>query len=157
MATPIMRSRQQTASATAIEAATPGRRRSVLRLLSAESSEEIYPVLLEEILALGFPRALIASADFESAVLRPVAVLNCPRAFQERFQQPLWADNPIVKALHSRQVAVLPLARGRKLLVHPTFYAGTRPCWEAEREHRSDCLLVLNSAGDRKLNLNDQV
>ncbi len=157
MATPIMRSRQQIASATALEAATPGRRRSVLRLLSAESSEEIYPVLLEEILALGFPRALIASADFESAVLRPVAVLNCPRSFQEKFQQPLWADNPIVKSLHTHEPAVLTLARNRKLFVHPIYYAGTRPCWEAEREHRSDCLLVLNSSGDRRLNLNEQV
>ena len=35
------------------------RRRSALRLLGAERSEEIFPVLVEEIVALGYPRALI--------------------------------------------------------------------------------------------------
>src|ERR1700739_3758180 len=42
------------------------RRQSTLRLLGAERSEEIYPVLLEEIVALGFRRTLIAVVDFES-------------------------------------------------------------------------------------------
>ena len=96
-------------AASPLEPVTPGRKRSVLRLLSAESSEEIYPVLLEEILALGFPRALIASADYETATLRPIAALNCACSLQERFQLPLWADHPIIQALHSRQPALLPM------------------------------------------------
>jgi PAS domain S-box-containing protein len=174
MATPIMRAHQETAqlsperaketfaggaASSSLEPVTSGRRRSVSRLLIAENSEEIYPVLLEEILALGFTRALIASADFETATLRPIAALNCPRTMQERFRLPLWADHPVIQTLHSRQPAIVSLSRnnsGRKFYVHPMMFASSRPCWEAQREHRSDCLLVLNQTGGRRLNLNEQ-
>ena len=46
-------------------------RRSRLRLLGIERSEEIYPVLLEEIVALGHPRALITQVNFETSEISP--------------------------------------------------------------------------------------
>ena len=42
-------------------------RRSALRLLDIERTDEIFPVLLEEIVALGHPRALIAKVNFETS------------------------------------------------------------------------------------------
>ena len=44
---------------------------SALRLLSAERSEEIFPILLEEVVKLGFPRALVLEVDFDDGVVRP--------------------------------------------------------------------------------------
>jgi len=43
---------------------------AALRLLSAERSEEIFPILLEEVVKIGFPRALVLEVDFESGELR---------------------------------------------------------------------------------------
>ena len=42
------------------------RTHAALRLMCAERSEEIFPSLLDEIIGLGFPRALIAEVDFDS-------------------------------------------------------------------------------------------
>ena len=47
------------------------RSRAALRLLSAERTDEIFPVLLEEIVALGFPRAAALTVDFESGEVAP--------------------------------------------------------------------------------------
>ena len=52
-----------------------------LRLLSAERSEEIFPILLEEIVDLGFVRALVLSVDFETGDIEPAAALKCSKTF----------------------------------------------------------------------------
>ncbi|HEY1271970.1 MAG TPA: hypothetical protein VGF08_08295, partial [Terriglobales bacterium] len=49
------------------------RRPAVLRLLQAERSEEIFPLLLEEIIALGNPRALVVDVNFDSGEVTPAA------------------------------------------------------------------------------------
>jgi PAS domain S-box-containing protein len=158
MASPMMRARQPGTSA---ENAKPtfSRRRAALRLLAAERAEEIFPVLLEEIIALGFARAIMAEVDFEAGELRPVASLNCSRPFQEKFRLSLWADNPVVRVLHSMEPTVIPNGKSadKKLYCHPLVYSNKQPCWEAEREHRPDCLAVLNNARARRLHLNEQV
>src|SRR5690348_18419834 len=75
---------------------------TALRLLSAERSEEIFPILLEEIIALGFPRALVLGVDFESGAVRPVAALKYQPNQLQRFHSQLWAgENPLVAALHA--------------------------------------------------------
>ena len=66
-------------------------RRSALRLLGIERTEEIYPVLLEEIVALGHPRALITKVNFETSEISPVASLNCSKAFLQRFHTSLFS------------------------------------------------------------------
>jgi signal transduction histidine kinase len=158
MASPMMRARQPGTSGDSVKP-TFNRRRAALRLLAAERAEEIFPVLLEEIIALGFARAIMAEVDFETGELRPVASLNCPRSFQDKFRLSLWADNPVVRVLHSMEPAVIPYGKNpdKKLYCHPLVYSNKQPCWEAEREHRPDCLAVLNNARARRLHLNEQV
>ncbi len=136
------------------------RRHSTLRLLGAERSEEIYPVLLEEIVSLGFRRALIAMVDFESGELVPVASLNCSHKYQQRFHTSLYAaEDPVVKVLHLGHPEIVPgAALGHKsLYCHPVIYRNHNPCWEAERERRSDCLAVGNFKRKRRLQLQEQV
>src|SRR5260370_13833804 len=121
MATPNMRARHPAEKSDNDAASVSGRRRAALRLLAAERSEEIFPVLLEEIIALGFSRALVAEADFEAGELGTAASLNFPKTFQERFKLSLWADSPIIETLHRAQSAVVPYVKGnsRKLYLQP--------------------------------------
>ena len=51
-------------------------REAALRLLSAERSEEIFPILLEEIVTLGFPRAAVLEVDYDTGEVRATASLN---------------------------------------------------------------------------------
>jgi signal transduction histidine kinase len=133
---------------------------AALRLLDAERSEEIFPILLEEILALGFPRAFIMAVDYETGEITPVASLRCRPSYLERFRGSLYAtDAPLIELLNSQQPAVLEdLAPGlKKLYCHPAIFRGRTACREAERDRRSDCLALANEAGKRFLRLDDQV
>ncbi len=65
-------------------------REASLRLLAAERSEEVFPILLEEIVRLGFPRALILEVDFDSGEIKPTASLNCEKHTLQRFRTSLW-------------------------------------------------------------------
>src|SRR5579862_473075 len=87
---------------------------AALRLLSAERTEEIFPILLEEVVKIGFPRALVLEADFEDGVVKATASLNCDRSEVEKFQTSLWArDNPIMAALQGLKPGVLPNPSGK--------------------------------------------
>lgn len=138
---------------------TERRRDAALRLLTAERSDEILPVLLEEIVALGYPRALITAVDYDSAELRPTVSLNCSKSFQQRFRTSIYAlDHPLVQSLQTqkpKQIPSLPRA-SNPVLCYPVLYRQKAPCWEAERLHRPGCLAVLNNS-NAKLNLGDQV
>ena len=131
-----------------------------MRLLSAERSEEIFPVLLEEIVALGFARAMVLAVDFESSEIKPSAALNCANTLLKAAQTSLWAvDSAVVAALHAATptiVANTSFAHG-PWYCHPIVYRNRHLCWEAERDRRNDCLAVLNDRGRRKLHLQDQV
>src|SRR5713101_7899274 len=75
---------------------------AALRLLSAERSEEIFPILLEEIVFLGSPRALVLDADFDTGEVKPTASLNCDKAYLRKFTTSLWAsENPIITVLQN--------------------------------------------------------
>jgi signal transduction histidine kinase len=163
MATPEMRV-QQPGAVGKLETVErrPGvlRRHSTLRLLGGERSEEIYPVLLEEIVALGLPRALISMIDFESGELVPVAALNCSRKYQQRFRLSLYAaDDPVIRVLHGGHPVVIEgAALGENpLYCHPVIYRNRSFCWEAERERRPECLAVENFKRHRRLELQQQV
>ena len=56
-----------------------------MRLLQAERLDEIYPILLEEIVNLGHQRALVMMADFETGAIAPVAAIACPEEFIDGF------------------------------------------------------------------------
>src|SRR5215469_2153309 len=133
---------------------------AALRLLQAERSEEVYPILLEEIVGLGFQRTFIVAVDFETGEVLPSASLNCSKNYLERFRSSLFAaENPVVDVLHSQRPSVVrdSSLHHRSLYCHPILYSNTSVCWEAERERRAECLAVDNHLRRRKMSLESQV
>src|SRR5205085_3877778 len=123
------------------------RESAALRLLSAERSDEIFPILLEEIVNSGHARALVLEVDFETGEFKPKAALNCSKAFQEQCSSTLWAhEHPLVGVLNSMQPQIVPGIgqAGGALYCHPLLYRNRMLCWEAERERKHDCLAVHN-------------
>ena len=136
------------------------RRRSALRLLGAERSEEIFPVLVEEIVALGYPRALITRIDFETSEIVPVASLNCSKTLLQKFRTSLFAvENPLVRVLHNQEPELVPGANKRDpdYYYHPLIYRNKTLCWEAERARRPGCVALDNYHSRLRLQLQDQV
>lgn len=132
---------------------------AALRILTAERPEEILPILLEEIVHLGFRSAVALELDFDTGQIRPSASLNCSSAYLAQFRTSLWAsENPFVSSLLSlKPVLVQNGRRGGAMYAHPMVYRSPSPCWEAERERRSDCLAVLNANSPGKLQVQQQV
>ena len=154
MASPQMRMRSQVP-----EQIGKGRR-SALRLLGIERSEEIFPVLLEEVVALGHPRALVARVNFENSEITPVASLNCPQTFVQRFYTSLFAiETPTAQVLHSLQPARVRSRRkgGPEFYYYPLIYRNRTACWEAERTRGGKCIAVENFHCHLKLQLQQQV
>jgi len=135
-------------------------RRSALRLLGIERSEEIFPVLLEEVVALGHPRALVAGVNFENSEITPVASLNCSQTFLQRFHSSLFAmETPAVQILHSQHPAHVHSRskRGPEFYYYPLIYRNRTACWEAERSRGGKCIAVENFHCHLKLQLQQQV
>src|SRR3984893_15230961 len=102
------------------------RRPAVLRLLQAERSEEIFPLLLEEIIALGNPRALVVDVNLDTGEVTPAAALKWPRAQMEKFTSALWVhENPLIAILNSIHPEVLAKStlHNRPIYVHPILYS----------------------------------
>ncbi len=154
MASPQMRVRSE------LPESAGKRRRPELRLLGAERSEEIFPVLVEEIVALGHPRALIAKVDFETSEILPIASLNCSKTLLDKFRTTLYAvENPLVRVLHGQEPELVPGRNKREpsYHYHPLVYRNKTACWEAERGGRGGCVAVENFHSRLKLQLQDQV
>jgi PAS domain S-box-containing protein len=133
---------------------------ATLRLLQAERSEDIFPILLEEIVKLGAPRAMVLQTDFETGEVAPVAEIKCSEQQLAAFRTSLYSgDHPLVQVFHSLQPAVLPKSEylSRPVYVHPIMFRQAKPCWEAERERTPDCLAVSNFRSERRLELDQQV
>lgn len=131
-----------------------------LRLVSVERSEGVFPLLLDEIVALGYPRALIASVDFDTAEVRPVASVNFSKTGLQRYSASLCAmENPVVQSLHLLEPRVIPTSRknGPNSLCFPVIYSNARICLEAERDGTNQCLAAKNFQCKRKVQLNEQV
>ena len=129
------------------------------RLLAAERPEEILPVLLEEVVELGFARALILNLDFETGEIKPAASLNSDAAFLRRFHASLWAsENPLVASLVSAKPTLVQPSSPREAPVYllPMVYRSRSRCWEAERERRRECLAVHNFHAGKKLQVQEQ-
>src|SRR5512140_653739 len=116
MASPDMRRAPNQVTPIRDDQARMVRSRAAMRLLSADRSEEIFPVLLEEIVALGFGRAFVLAIDFESSEVKPNAALNCANSLLKSAQTSLWAvDNPVIAALHAGTSSIVnspPFAPG---------------------------------------------
>ena len=132
-----------------------------LRLLQAERSEEVYPILLEEIVKLGYERTFVLATDFETGEVVPTASVNCSAAYLQRFRSSLFAaGNRIVDVLHGQKPETVSDSslHHRSLYCHPIVFNNVRPCWEAQRERRSpSCLAVDNAYLKRKLRIDQQV
>jgi signal transduction histidine kinase len=136
------------------------RRPAVLRLLQAERSEEIFPLLLEEIIALGYPRALVMDVNLDSGEVTPAAAMKWPQAQLEKFSSALWMqDHPLVGVLHAARPEVLSKGTlySRPLYVHPILYSNRNLCWEADRIRTASCLAVQNFRREKRVRLEDQV
>src|SRR5258708_14622368 len=129
---------------------------AALRLIGAELPEEIFPILLEEIVHLGFPRAAVLEVDFDTGEIKPAAWLNSSPEFLEKFRTSLWAgENPFVSALLGLKPILIPdgVVRSGSLYAYPMIYRSRSRCWEAERERRTDCLAVQNADVNHKLQI----
>ncbi len=136
------------------------RRPAVLRLLQAERSEEIFPLLLEEIIALGYSRALVMDVNLDSGEVTPAAAMKWPQAQLEKFSSALWMqDHPLVGVLHAARPEVLSKGAlySRPLYVHPILYSNRNLCWEADRIRTASCLAVQNFRREKRVRLEDQV
>lgn len=136
------------------------RRPAVLRLLEAERSEEIFPLLLEEIIALGFPRAMAVDVNFDSGDVTPAAALKWPRQQLDKFTTALWmSEHPLVSVLHTTRPAVLnkTTLHNKPIYVHPILYSNRNLCWEADRIRTATCLAVQNFHREKKIRIEEQV
>jgi PAS domain S-box-containing protein len=136
------------------------RRPAALRLLQAERSEEIFPLLLEEIIALGYPRAMVLDVNFDTGDVTPAAALKWPRQQIPNFTAALWmSEHPVVTVLHSQRPAVLAKTQlhSRPIYVHPILYSNRNLCWEADRVRTVSCLAVQNFNREKRIRLEDQV
>src|SRR5712692_1371279 len=107
---------------------------AALRLLSAERSEEIFPILLEEVVKIGFPRAFVLEVDFENGEVKATASLNCDRSEVDKFHTSLWARyNPTMTVLQRLNPGILPnpAGKGASFYAYPMIYRSRTRCWEA--------------------------
>ncbi len=133
---------------------------STLRLLNAERSYDIFPILLEEIVKLGFARAFVVTADFETGEIVPAAAIKCSESYLQKFRTSLYAtDNPLVTTFHSLKPGFVSNSGtpGRNLFCYPVIYKSRNMCWEAEQARRTECLATANFREARKLSLEEQV
>src|ERR1700748_3796308 len=115
---------------------------AALRLLEAERSEAIFPILLEEIVELGHARAMVLDVDFDTGEITPSAALKWPQPQTAKFASQVWStDSPISGVLNSARPAAFPKTsiHNRPLYVHPIFYSNKALCWEAERVGSANC------------------
>ena len=131
-----------------------------MRLLAAERPDEIFPILLEEIVLLGFPRAAVLQLDFDTGEIKPAASLNFDSSALRNFETSLCAnENPLVSSLVNLRPALLPdgEAHAGSVYAQPMIYRSQARCREAERERRPDCLAVQNADPKRALQIQQQV
>src|SRR5262249_43380062 len=77
--------------------------------VQGRQSDEVLPILLEEIVTLGYARAAVLEANLQGGDLTPVAALNWPQPQLARFTTMLWMlENPLAGVLASNRPAVLP-------------------------------------------------
>jgi PAS domain S-box-containing protein len=128
-------------------------------VLQAQRSEDVFPLLLEEIVALGYPRATILDVDFEAGEVSPAASLNWPRQQATKFTSALWiTDNPLVGILAANRPVVLPrpVFHPHPLYLYPMLFSNPQPCWEAGRPGAGRCLAVENHHHQRRVRREDQ-
>ncbi len=133
---------------------------AALHLLEAERCENVYPVLLKEIIGLGYQRAFVAAVDFQTREIVPSISLNFTRNDLARFRTSLDVfDGGLAGVVQSQKAAVVKNAsmHNRSLYCHPLLFSNSKACWEVQREPRRDCLAADNARHRRTLTPERQV
>ncbi len=133
-------------------------RETCLRLLQAERSEDVFPILLEEIVALGHPRAAVL--ETASGCAAPVVALNWGRQQLEKLTAALRAgEHPLLSAgdgNHGYGPARASV-QNRQLYLYPMRLSSPSPCPEAGPARARDCLAAQNFRGAKGSRTQDQV
>jgi len=131
-----------------------------LRFIEAESPQDVFRVLLDAIVFLGFPGAALLEADLETKEVKASASVNCDSRFLERLRTSLESRyDPFVSALLNLKPALISdgTIRNTKFYACPVIYRSQAPCREAEQERRGDCLAALNAEPEQKLRTQQQM
>src|SRR5260370_16972535 len=100
---------------------------------------------MEEVMARGFPRALVVALELESGEIKPVAAIHCSQSYLQKFTTALWqGENSIVGVLRSLKPAVVPKAgtSGRSIHCHPVLFKNRNASCEAQRTNRPSLPLL---------------
>src|SRR5262249_54751113 len=126
-------------------------REACLRLLQAEHSEDVFPILLEEIVALGHPRAAVLEAAPGFAA--PVVALNWGRHQLERLSAALRTQEYPHAAVVDGSPAAGPAKiniHNRPLYLYPMRLSSPTPCPEAGPARATECLAAQNFRGGKR-------
>jgi len=126
-------------------------REAALRLLQVERSSEVLPVLLDDIIALGYARAAVLETRPNSHRVGTVASVNWPPADLAKLAEAVSGPaGPLATTLATNRPEVLegPLHH-RALSIHPMLYSNPAPCREAASAGSENCLAVQNAHGDK--------
>ena len=135
-------------------------RGAAFRLLQAERIKDVLPLLLEEIIALGYPCAAVLDVDFDSGDVQPAIALEWPQAQLQKFSSALWVgDNPVTAIMSAQRPAVLLRTSfsPHPVYLHPILFSRRNLCWEADRAGTGGCLAVRNFRHQARIRLEDQV
>ena len=119
---------------------------ATLRVLRLERSAEVLPVLVEEIVALGHPRAAVLEIKGDSEEVVPVATANwsLPGLAQliEEMRDPSGLLARVRMANPGALIQNLPPDRARSLQL--MLYSSSNPCAEAAPADAESCLALKN-------------
>ncbi|HKF21805.1 MAG TPA: ATP-binding protein [Candidatus Angelobacter sp.] len=133
-------------------------REACLRLLQAERSEDIFPILLEEIVALGHPRAAVLETT--SGCAAPAVALNWGRQQLEKLTVALRTEgHPLMAGVDGRRsvVGAKINLHHRLLYVYPMRLSNPSSCPEAGQARRAECLAAQNFRGIKGNRPQDQI
>src|SRR5262249_20525720 len=136
---------------------TPSRE-ACLRLLQAERSEDVCPILLEEIVTLGHPRAAVLEAAPGFAA--PVVALHWGRQQLEKLIAALRVEERAPSRAVGGNRAEGPVKvciHNRPLYLYPMRLSSPGPCPEAGPARAADCLAAQNFRGVKGNRPRDQI
>lgn len=112
--------------------------RALTRLLETDEPDDVYPVLLEEVLRLGYPRALVLQTQIDSGELAPVAALNCPDDYAQALRSSVYQTDHLIRQVLAagrprllREGVLAPAA----LYCHPIRLTAAKACADAREPH----------------------
>src|SRR5215472_634030 len=118
-------------------------REAALRVVQVGRSGEVLPVLMQEIVALSYPRAVVVESHPESGEIVPVTTLNWPSPQLEKLTEALRAsDGMFAGVLAGRTSVYQATIYDHPLSLHPMTFSNANPCWEVLDGNGDGCLAV---------------